>query len=77
MREYWLDPPEIPDPPECPICRCECSEYFFDINGDIVGCDGCISSRSTAEYEAEREENLQDLADEARADAAWEMRWDK
>ena len=77
MREYWLDPPELPDPIICPVCRCECSELYFDINDDIVGCDSCISCRDAAEYKAEKDEMMRDLADEMRADAAWESRFDK
>ena len=77
MREFWLDPPEYPDPPECPICRCDADEFYFDANGDIVGCDCCITCRSAAEYQAEQDEMARDYADEMRADAAWESRFDK
>lgn len=60
MREYWLDPPELLDPPECPVCKCECSDYYFDANGDIVGCDCCIDVRSAAEYQAEQDQLIAD-----------------
>lgn len=74
MREYWLDPPELSDPPECPVCKCECSDYYFDVNGEIVGCDCCITSRSAAEVLEEEAELARDYADEQRAEAfreAW------
>lgn len=66
MREYWLDPPEPLEPIECPICQDECSEFFFDVNGYIVGCDSCITSRDAYEYLAEREELEKDYYDETR-----------
>ena len=76
MREYWLDPPEYISP-ECPVCKCECSDLYFDLNGECVGCDSCISCRSAAEYQQEQDELARDYADEMRAEAAWESRFDK
>ena len=40
----------------CPICNGYCDQYVFDINGDIVGCDRCITIRGSLEYEAEQDE---------------------
>ena len=76
MREYWLDPPEHSNP-VCPICKSEAEEFFFDVNGEICGCDDCITSRSAAEYLEEQDELARDYADEMRAEAAWESRFDK
>ena len=56
MREYWLDPPELPDPPECPVCKCQCETYIMDINGDIVGCESCTREQDAYEYQQEQEE---------------------
>ena len=25
----------------CPVCRCECEEFYIDCNGEIVGCNNC------------------------------------
>ena len=76
MREYWLDPPEY-NYPTCPVCKGEATEFYFDVNGDICGCDGCISCRSAAEYQEEQDELARDYADEMRAMASWESRFDK
>ena len=76
MREYWLDPPEYSNP-VCPVCDSECDELFFDLNHEIVGCDCCITSRDAIEYFEEQDELAKDYADEQRADAAWESRFDR
>ena len=44
----------------CPVCKCEPYEFYLDINGDICGCDSCITSISKAEYEADWEEGQRD-----------------
>lgn len=44
------------DDPICPVCGGNCSEYVFDINMDIVGCDRCTSTRIAIEYNAEQDE---------------------
>lgn len=48
----------------CPICRGDCSEYVFDINHEIVGCDRCTSTRDSEEYDAEQLELEADYARE-------------
>ena len=35
-----------PDYPHCPVCGSECDEIYFNEDGDIVGCDECIKSKS-------------------------------
>ena len=38
MREYWLDPPEYPEQPEC----LECEDGFMEDEGDNkLVCDSC------------------------------------
>lgn len=44
------------DDPSCPICMRYCSEYFFDANNEICGCENCISRRDAWEYKAEEEQ---------------------
>jgi len=44
----------------CPVCRGDCSEYVFDINHEIVGCERCTSTRDSDEYDAEQAELLAD-----------------
>ena len=63
---YW-DPPEQKYP-ECPICGCEAEEFYFDFNGNIVGCDVCISTQDAVEYETEKDEAAREHAEELRAE---------
>ena len=35
-----------PNYPHCPLCGSECDEIYFNEDGDIVGCDECISTKS-------------------------------
>lgn len=35
-----------PNYPHCPRCGAECDEIYFDEDGDIVGCDECVTSKS-------------------------------
>ena len=43
LPERPLVPPEEPPTPVCPICGGECDTYFKR-DGEIVGCDQCISA---------------------------------
>ena len=38
-----LDPPEAPIP-VCPICGAETDTYYKNADGEIVGCDECVST---------------------------------
>lgn len=38
-REGYPDEPPV----VCPVCGKECETLFKDWNGDIVGCDNCIT----------------------------------
>jgi len=64
----YYDPPEVKYP-VCPVCGCEAEEFYFDLFDKICGCDCCISTRDAVEYQAERDEDLRDLAEEERAEA--------
>ena len=44
------------DDPICPVCMETCSEFYFDCNGEIVGCDRCISTRDAWEYKGEQDQ---------------------
>ena len=57
MKDYMLDPPEYPDPPECPICHSDLyDEIFKDINGEVCGCSECIEILTDEEWWLEFEE---------------------
>lgn len=68
MKDYLLDPPESPLP-VCPVCGEECEEYYFDNDGNICGCDVCITMKNAVEYEEEQRES----AREAYEDHLYEM----
>ena len=57
MYEDWLNPPEDPEPVHCPVCDQECDEIYFNRDGDVIGCDMCISTQSAADWAVERDEN--------------------
>ena len=44
------------DDPICPVCKGDCNEFYFDVNGDICGCDRCVHTRDAWEYTAEQNE---------------------
>ena len=69
FRETWLDGPPEPKPVYCPVCEDECSEVYFNANGDVVGCDNCISRQDAYEWAAEEDENAREIEAERRADA--------
>ena len=41
------------DDPICPVCKGDCSEFYFDCTGEIVGCNRCVTTRDAWEYQAE------------------------
>jgi len=52
-----VEEPEV-DTFECPICAEELSgghELYFDINGDIAGCECCIKRKYVADYVEEQD----------------------
>jgi len=40
-----------PDYPHCPICGFECGTVYYNRDGEIAGCDECMSSRDAWEAE--------------------------
>lgn len=51
-----VEPPEV-ETFECPVCGEEVfggDELYF-VNGEIVGCDRCISTKYVADYVEEQE----------------------
>ena len=40
----------------CPVCKGDCNDFVFDVNGEIVGCDRCTYTRDAYEYEVEQDE---------------------
>ena len=56
MQEY-LDPPEYPEPPECPICGSTIYDYIYkDINDEICGCSDCVYVLNACEWMDELEQ---------------------
>ena len=51
-----------PDPPrvDCPVCGDECERIYVDMNGDVVGCDGCLRTMDIQDYwnDSDREEDF-------------------
>ena len=71
---YW-DPPE-PKYPECPVCGCEAEEFYLDFNGNICGCDVCISTRDAVEYMEEKDEAAMEAETERQIDMLLENRYE-
>lgn len=63
---YW-DPPEF-NWPICPVCGNECETYYFDNDNHICGCENCVTSKSSVEYEKDRDEAAREYAEELRAE---------
>lgn len=63
----YYDPPEF-NWPICPVCGNECETYYFDNDNHICGCENCVTSSSSVEYEEERLESLKELEDERRTE---------
>ena len=40
-----------PTYPHCPVCSAECDTIYKNSDGDIVGCDECISTADAWEAE--------------------------
>lgn len=34
-----------PEYPHCPICGFECETTFYNLEGEILGCDNCVSMK--------------------------------
>lgn len=37
--------------PYCPVCERECETIYIDRNGEIVGCDCCVTRRDAWEID--------------------------
>ena len=72
MKDYMMEPPEQ-SMPVCPVCGEECEEFYFDNDGDICGCDNCISVKNAYEYEEEKAE----IAKDAYEDLQYELYRDR
>lgn len=80
MREFWLDPPEPPDWPECPVCGSTLYATIYRNDDGIVGCDDCISSIDAEDWWeelAEEDEPDPDYAYEVRRDLELEARYER
>ncbi|MBO5568386.1 MAG: hypothetical protein J6A79_05575 [Clostridia bacterium] len=45
--------PEQQRQPVCPICTQECQTIYLDWNGDVAGCENCLTSHDAWDYEEE------------------------
>lgn len=76
MKDYMMEPLEQ-SMPVCPICEEECEELYFDNNGDICGCDNCITVKNAYEYEEEKAEIAAEIARDAYEDLLYELYRDR
>ena len=53
------------DEPICPICGESCNELYTDKNGDIIGCDNCVSTIDAWEWLQDQELNKEILKAES------------
>lgn len=37
--------------PVCPACGGETDLFYFDVDGDLVGCDNCVTTKDAWEHE--------------------------
>lgn len=52
----------------CPVCGAEAEEFLLS-DGEIVGCNDCITKKDAYEYAIEQEEAMKEAAEEARYEA--------
>ena len=50
LPDYRLDPPEAEEfIPLCPVCGKECDTVYLDLDGEVAGCDRCITLKDAYE----------------------------
>jgi hypothetical protein len=49
-------PFDEPPPVECPICGWECETIYIDRSGTVCGCERCMETRDSWEWDEERRE---------------------
>ena len=77
MREFWIDP-HYYETPECPVCGRQCDTiYKSNDNGEVVGCERCLSAVDSVEWEAEQEENDEELNGDSRFEAQRELNFER
>ena len=47
--EPGFDPPDCPVP-RCPVCLAEAEAFYVDSDGEVRGCDGCLTRRDAWTY---------------------------
>ncbi len=48
-----VEPPEYDAPFECPVCGAELGwgdKLYFDVGGNLAGCDECITTKYAEDY---------------------------
>lgn len=53
VHDYPSPPPQ--KNPICPVCGWDCGKVYFQ-NGQVIGCDNCITEQDAYEWEEERNE---------------------
>lgn len=51
----WIRDAELNGMPEaedfyCPICGAENPEKFYEINGEVIGCESCVNSHDAYDW---------------------------
>ena len=51
LPDYRLEPPEAEEfILRCPVCGKECDTVYLDLDGEVAGCDRCITLKDAYEY---------------------------
>ena len=51
LPDYRLEPPEAEEfILRCPVCGKECDTVYLDLDGDVAGCEHCITLKDAYEY---------------------------
>jgi len=61
--------------PVCPICNLQCSYFHYDITGELVGCNNCVTTRDAFEVLDEAIENEEDLHGDMEFESRRELRF--
>lgn len=48
-----LADPEPERYPECPLCENECEKIYLSDEGEVLGCEHCVSENDSREWLAE------------------------
>jgi formylmethanofuran dehydrogenase subunit B len=74
-----IDIPDRPlDPPDdgeieiiCPLCDSECETIYESSEGEILGCENCVSRKDSFDWYCEERERLKEMIEGEKEDIAW------